>query len=83
MNSEIILGLAILLVVLLILKISKSFFKLVFAISLGLLAFLVISGCSGGERINIGRNLEKVEENTLVNLMYLTTKLGGIPSFDK
>ena len=26
---------------------------------------------------------EKMEENTLVDLMYLTTKLGGIPSFDK
>lgn len=26
---------------------------------------------------------EKIEENTLVDLMYLTTKLGGIPSFDK
>tara|TARA_B100000945_G_C20132045_1_gene479874 strand:+ start:66 stop:632 length:567 start_codon:yes stop_codon:yes gene_type:complete len=68
MNSEIILGLVILLVVLLILKISKSFFKLVFAISLGLLAFLVISGCSGGDRVNIGKNLEKVEENTLTRI---------------
>ena len=44
------------------------YWNLVFAISLGLLAFLVISGCSGGDRVNIGKNLEKVEENTLTRI---------------
>ena len=68
MNLEIIAGLVILLMVLLLLKISKRFFYLIFVISLGLLTVLVISGCSGGERIMGGRMLEKVEENTLTRI---------------
>ena len=68
MNLEIIIGLIILLVFLLVLKISKKIFKLVFVLSLSFLALLAVSGCSGGDKINIGRSLENIEENTLTRI---------------
>ena len=69
MSFEIIMGLVIFLGFLLLIKISKKFFYLVFILSLGTLALVSISGCSGtGEGVNIGRTLEKVEENTLTRI---------------
>ena len=68
MEKEIITGLVIILVVLLVLKLSKKIFYFVFIVSFSLLAFLVISGCSGGDRINIRSTLEDVEANTLTRI---------------
>ena len=76
MEKDIIVGLAMILALLLLLKISKKFFYIIFVSSLSLLAFLVISGCSGGDKINIGNSLEDLEENTL-------TRVSDIPFLKK
>ena len=68
MEKEIITGLVIILVVLLVLKLSKKIFYFTFIVSFSLLAFLVISGCAGGDRINIRNKLENVEVNTLTRI---------------
>ena len=68
MEKEIITGLVILLVVLLVLKLSKSFFYFAFIASFSLLAILLISGCAEGDRINIRNTLENVEVNTLTRI---------------
>ena len=49
-------------------KISKKVFNLAFFLFLGFLTFLLISGCTQGEKLNIKRNLEDVEENTLTRI---------------
>ena len=68
MDIEIITGLVILLVILLVLKLSKKIFYFIFIASFSLLAFLVISGCAGGDKVNITNTLENVEENTLTRI---------------
>ena len=68
MEKEIITGLVILLVVLLVLKLSKKIFYFTFIVSFSLLAFLVISGCAEGDKINIRNTLENVEVNTLTRI---------------
>ena len=68
MEKEIITGLVILLVFILALKLSKKIFYFVFIASFSLLAFLLISGCAEGDRINIRNTLENVEVNTLTRI---------------
>ena len=51
----------------LFLKISKKLFYLIF-ILLGVFLFVLVTGCSKGERLNLKGNLEPVEENTLTRI---------------
>ena len=51
----------------LFLKISKKLFYLII-ILLGVFLFVLVTGCSKGERLNLKGNLEPVEENTLTRI---------------
>ena len=55
-------------VLLIALKISKTVFKFLLFLSIGLLLVVVVTGCSGRGNLNVYTSLEDVEKNTLTRI---------------
>ena len=67
LNLEIFLLFLGLIIALLIFKLSKKLIKYFILCTLGIFAFIFLTGCSSGN-LNINDNIENVEDNTLVRI---------------
>ena len=68
MYSETVLSVTIILTVLIILKFSKKIFCKSSVIIVFLSAFLLVTACGGGNKINLKSKIEDIEENTLTRI---------------